>query len=77
MDQLNSILALLGLGGVAALFYYVKGLQTKVSDKDSEISKLKVDSEVRVNEERVKEFGKKALNSLEIYRKLRGKRDGK
>lgn len=77
MDQLNNILALLGLGGIAALFYYIKSLQTKVSDKESEITKIKIDSEVKVNEERVKEFGKKALDSLDFYRKLKNKRDGK
>lgn len=59
------------LGG----FTYIKRLQNALKNKEGELGQAKVEGEVKVHEERVNEATKRAVSSLEFYRKLKSARD--
>lgn len=74
--NLESVLVAAVVGLLLGGFTYIKRLQNALKNKEGELAQEKVEGEVKVHEERIKEATKRAARSLEFYRKLKSARDG-
>lgn len=63
-----TVLAVLG-----GFVYIIRGLNRKVGKLEGELKDSKIEGEIKLNEHKVNEAGKKAISSLDLYRKLREK----